>query len=263
MDYNKVVYMTVVDDKLEVVEAAIVILFTFCSISISNPEKEVYQRPKKYDFEGIRFWLRHSFVPFGKLLTDLGLNLYWTWFWFVGIERQALSPCTGYGFFFSKVSLFGWFRTLASIITITVVVLDLFFIFRVIKYSKPYPDLTKKYPERVKRYLESDPNRSPILHHLGDFLGLVVSLAIVGFYILSVELMILWNSIRGVNTVLGSVGQMIPFLVGMGSLVAVILEWNVRPRCDTCEKTIDEDGSPIDVEKQTPAVEEKGISKGD
>ncbi|KAF8531203.1 hypothetical protein BDD12DRAFT_869961 [Trichophaea hybrida] len=71
--------------------------------------------------------------------------------------------------------------------------------------------------------------------------------------------MILWNSITGVSTVLGSVGQMIPFLVGMGSLIAVILEWNVKPRCDEeCCKNPEssvEKGSPnVDLEKQPAAV---------
>ncbi|KAF8243156.1 hypothetical protein K440DRAFT_664290 [Wilcoxina mikolae CBS 423.85] len=252
------VYMTVIDNNLEVVEAAIVILFTFCSVSISNPEDEAFQKPDNYDFPGIRNWLSHSFVPFGKMVTDLALNLYWTWFWFVGIERLTLSPCTGYGFFFAKVSLFGWFRMLASIITIIVVVLDIFFLIRVLKYGKPYPDW-------VERVLRRDPNRSAWLHHLGDFLGLLISLAIVGFYILSVELMILWNSITGVSTVLGSVGQMIPFLVGMGSLIAVILEWDVKPRCDEeCCKNSDssgEKGSPsVDLEKQPVAVGGKELA---
>lgn len=193
--------MTVIDDQLEVVEAAIVILFTFCSVSISNPEEKAFTRPEQYNFQGIRFWLRHSFMPFAKMLTDLGLNLYWTWFWFVGIEKQKLSPCTGYAFFFSKVSMFGWFRTLASIVTVSMVVLDLFLIARVLSGRQPLPGWVSG--------LTKCNSKSPSVLCAYRSIGLLVTLAIVGFYALSVELMIYWNSIQGVNTVLGSVGQMV------------------------------------------------------
>lgn len=58
----------------------------------------------------------------------------------------------------------------------------------------------------------------------------------------------------GVSTVFGSVGQMIPFLVGMGSLVAVILEWNVKPSCVGCKLVIGEDGKPLDTEVEKGAL---------
>ncbi|KAI5813204.1 hypothetical protein BZA77DRAFT_390078 [Pyronema omphalodes] len=185
------VYMTVINRELEVVEAAIIILFTFCSVSISNPEDKALRMPEMRQFQDIRRLLQHSFVPFGKLLIELALNLYWTWFWFIGIERQKLSPCTGYGFFFSKVSLFGWFRTLATIVTISMVVWDMFIIIRVLTGESPLP----KWITNITEY---DPQRQPITC-MWNFAGLVISLAIIGFYVLSVESMILWNNIRNVN----------------------------------------------------------------
>jgi hypothetical protein len=236
------VYMTVINRELEVVEAAIIILFTFCSVSISNPEdKEALRKPEGIRLRDIRKFLRHSFVPFGKMLTELALNLYWTWFWFLGIERQQLSPCTGYGFFFSKVSLFGWFRTLATVVTVCMVVWDIFVILRVL-HSKP------PLPSWITSITEFDPNATKkSIVCMRDFAGLVISLVIIGFYILSVESMILWNNIRNVNVILGSVGQMIPFLVGLGSFIAVILEWNVKPECNKCKQDIMKDGNPRNV----------------
>ncbi|KAI5813205.1 hypothetical protein BZA77DRAFT_346480 [Pyronema omphalodes] len=233
------VYMTVINRELEVVEAAIIILFTFCSVSIANPEdKEALKKPEGYRLRDIRKFLRHSFVPFGKMLTELALNLYWTWFWFIGIERQKLSPCTGYGFFFSKVSLFGWFRTLATVVTVSMVVWDVFVIVRVLDSKPPLPSLITEITE-----YDANATKKSIVC-MRDFAGLVISLAIIGFYVLSVESMILWNNIRNVNVILGSVGQMIPFLVGMGSFIAVILEWNVKPECNRCKKDIMQDGNP-------------------
>lgn len=178
---------------LEVIEAAIIILFSFCSVSISNPEEQAFKRPQRYNFQGIRSWLRHSFVPFGKMLIDLALNCYWLWFWIVGMEQLTLSPCTGYGFFFAQVSLFGWFRTLGKIVTSMMVVLDLFIIGRVLFYGKPLPKWFVKITEPRIR------GEEPCFDCAGDFFGFMVSIAIVGFYVMSVELMIRWNGIQGAH----------------------------------------------------------------
>lgn len=52
------------------------------------------------------------------------------------------------------------------------------------------------------------------------------------FCILAIELMIKWNHIDGVNNI-STVGQVIPFFVGFGSLVTVFTGWNYDDWKDT------------------------------
>ena len=47
------------------------------------------------------------------------------------------------------------------------------------------------------------------------------------FCILAIELMIKWNHIDGVNNI-STVGQVIPFFVGFGSLVTVFTGWDYK-----------------------------------
>ena len=112
--------MTWANDDLEVVEAMIVTVFTFCPVSISNPEDHAFKDldPFSIKGKGIREWLRQHLMPTVKMLADLVRAIYIAWFWFVGIDRQNLSPCTGYAFFFAKVSASGWFHTLARILSV-------------------------------------------------------------------------------------------------------------------------------------------------
>lgn len=78
-------YTTVTNDNFEVVEAAIIVIFTFCSVQISSPEELKFTRPKFYDHIDLRWFMSHSLKPLGKLFIDLGLNLYSVWFWWRGL----------------------------------------------------------------------------------------------------------------------------------------------------------------------------------
>jgi hypothetical protein len=77
-------YMTVTDEEFQVVEAAIIVVFTFCSVAISSPEDLRFNRPKSLSYHTLGTFCRHSLVPLGKLLVDLGLNCYTLWFWWIG-----------------------------------------------------------------------------------------------------------------------------------------------------------------------------------
>ncbi len=46
------------------------------------------------------------------------------WFWYVGIDKLPRTGCPDdYGFFFSKVSLYGWFRTLWKVFSVLTAIL--------------------------------------------------------------------------------------------------------------------------------------------
>ena len=179
--------MTWANDDLEVVEAMIVTVFTFCPVSISNPEDHAFKDldPFSIKGKGIREWLRQHLMPTVKMLADLVRAIYIAWFWFVGIDRQNLSPCTGYAFFFAKVSVFGWFHTLARILSVGGVAALLVRIALVL----------------TNRSLPKAPQPK------GPIKRLLLKLVKVGYFIVSVELVIYWNNMQDVNTVRGSVGQ--------------------------------------------------------
>jgi len=53
-----------------------------------------------------------SYLHFAILCSYLG---YATWFWFAGLDTLPRTACDEYAFFFTKVDVRGWFRTLAKV----------------------------------------------------------------------------------------------------------------------------------------------------
>jgi hypothetical protein len=53
---------------------------------------------------------------------------------------------------------------------------------------------------------------------------MILAVVIMLFLVFSIEFMIRWNKISGVNS-LASVGQLIPLLIGIGGLISVYMEW--------------------------------------
>ncbi|KAF8533376.1 hypothetical protein BDD12DRAFT_496123 [Trichophaea hybrida] len=216
-------YMTVTDEEFQVVEAAIIVIFTFCSVAISSPEDLRFKRPEHIDYMTIGHFCHNSLVPLGKLLVDFGLNCYTVWFWWMGIDILGRAPCTGYAFFFHRVSFYGWLRVLGRIGSILLVLVELWLVYRAIRNHIPKERAT----QGIFEWMTSPQHRhqNPRVNDVADFTGAVIGCCIIGFYIASVEMMILWNHVTGVDTVMGNMGQMIPFLIGIGSMIAVILEW--------------------------------------
>jgi len=54
-----------------------------------------------------------SMIHLVVLFSFLG---YATWFWFAGLDTLPRTACDEYGFFFSKVDLRGWFRTVNKVV---------------------------------------------------------------------------------------------------------------------------------------------------
>jgi hypothetical protein len=50
---------------------------------------------------------------------------------------------------------------------------------------------------------------------------------VLGLIVTAVELTLKWNNVRGVNDVT-SAGQLIPLIVGGGTLVGMVLNWEKR-----------------------------------
>ena len=80
--------------------------------------------------------------------------------------------------------------------------------------QEPVGQSTKALGASKDRFLEKNPPWwKPAIA------GVVMLLAII-----AVELVISWNNIQGVNTIL-STGQLIPFVIGIGGLVKICFRW--------------------------------------
>ncbi|KAF8241616.1 hypothetical protein K440DRAFT_608344 [Wilcoxina mikolae CBS 423.85] len=217
-------YITITEpDRFHLVEAAIVVMFTFCS---TTPFRIDFELPRDYTLEKIQQFSRMTLIPALRKSIELALLAYSVWFWFRGIDRLSSTPCTSYGFFFARVSFFGWFRTLGkiySIIEFSSHVLMLYLLPVLIFFEDRVPGM-EEILEELRMYFRPRKSQQPrptTAHAVYRKLNLILG---VVFCILSVELMIRWNNITGVNSI-ASVGQMIPFLIGFGSLLTIPLDW--------------------------------------
>ena len=63
----------------------------------------------------LKNWNTPKFL-WGSTLTTLGTASYWLWFFWSGLDVLPTSGCSrDYAFFFAKVDLYGWYRTLLKV----------------------------------------------------------------------------------------------------------------------------------------------------
>jgi hypothetical protein len=146
------------------------------------------------------------------------------------------NPCSGTAFMFAKVSFFGRFRTFGKVLCILLslwgiasIVLTIFFVF-----VKNGNDLREKQIELDQNRLREDKARG---NRRKNVKFLVIAFLLWIFVVLSVELMIRWNSITGVYS-LTTVGQLIPFLIGFSGFISIYLAWDRSPAIEFLEKSI-------------------------
>ena len=185
------------------------------------------------------------------------LALYATWFWWSGMERfKDLPPqpasCPGiqFGFLFHRVNLFqNWYRktnfgiavTAASLIGIVFVGYIAYY------YQAIWGDFCAAFKEQTSKggfgglmamaegaeagepvmpigAKQLNASKSSMLEgHTSWWRPVLATTWMVGC-IIAVELLIVWNSINGVDTVL-STGQLIPFVIGIGGLIKICFRW--------------------------------------
>ena len=44
------------------------------------------------------------------------MTLYWIWFLYVGMDGMAHPPCSTFAFYFIKVDLYDWYRTVLKVV---------------------------------------------------------------------------------------------------------------------------------------------------
>ncbi|KIM30565.1 hypothetical protein M408DRAFT_323343 [Serendipita vermifera MAFF 305830] len=213
------IYMTVTSPAFEAIEAAIIVLVNMCLFSgphVTIPELEPsLHRP--YTLSNVQEFVRYWGFWVYKFTVGYVLMGYSAWFWFAGLDKLARSPCTGFAFFFTRVDLYGWFRTLGKAYVVWELLL------RTFGYSAWFAGLCKSDQNESSHGGQVD--EEWIRREKGTFWIILPAFnrfTILVFSILSVELMIKWNQVAGVED-LASVGQLIAFLLGFGGIISVIV----------------------------------------
>ncbi|KAH7305413.1 hypothetical protein B0I35DRAFT_111680 [Stachybotrys elegans] len=155
-------------------------------------------------------------ISLAAIPAQILLSAYWTWFFWRGLDVLPRSACPDeYAFFFARVSLYHWFRTLSKVGYIILLVLVFYGCLTLPKQIRLIRELQTE-AQGLQQEMEGD--RWFQLVHIA--LQMVNTMLILAIAVTSTELTIKWNNIQGVYT-LNSVGQLIPFITGLGLFMNV------------------------------------------
>ncbi|KAM3566855.1 hypothetical protein ARSEF4850_000160 [Beauveria asiatica] len=179
-----------------------------------------------------------------------GLSSLFVWFWWHGMDLLGRSPCADDKvFFFAKVSLWGWFRTMnkvfAVITAIAAGIMAIMYIFGEISRQLPQPFAFKPlivsgYTVVSVQYLlywyqrlrgrvgpleqnngdqNSDRNDNDWKVDLQSAFEISINIGVIAF----VEMTLKWNNITNVHS-LRDPGQFMPLMISLAQLVAIIYQ---------------------------------------
>ncbi|KAJ4164692.1 hypothetical protein LMH87_006354 [Akanthomyces muscarius] len=179
-----------------------------------------------------------------------GLSALFVWFWWYGMDVLGHSPCADDKvFFFAKVSLWGWFRTMnkvfAVITALAAAIMAITFFFG---YSTAILLYVVAWIRRL-RGRKDEPSSEDNADELGDVsddnsnvnyknaFEISVNIGVIAF----VEMTLKWNNITGVHS-LRDPGQFMPFLIALAQLLAIIYQGVSK----VLHLTMAEDGAGFD-----------------
>ncbi|KAJ6779851.1 hypothetical protein PWT90_00847 [Aphanocladium album] len=162
-----------------------------------------------------------------------GLSALFVWFWWHGMDVLGRSPCPDDKvFFFVKVSLWGWFRTMNKVFTIiTAIVAGVM----AIMYIMGYTMLSLKFliycfhrirgrttePLVVNNTSQESPNFDEEDWGLNIERAFEITLNIG--VIVFVEMTLKWNNIKNIHSI-REPGQFMPLMIALAQLFAVIYQ---------------------------------------
>jgi hypothetical protein len=167
-------------------------------------------------FYGIMLIIRHAKqwrTGIFSIIIWTAMRWWYIYFWFAGMDRLPKQCETQYYFFFAKLDIFGWVRTLMKV---TVIMFEFSSLCAIL--AMPFMAFFSKFnifgDGRLK--VQSRPWRLLVL-----LLLLPVCFAPFTLSVVSAEMIIKWNNITGVNDIT-TAGQLIPLLAGIGQVLATI-----------------------------------------
>lgn len=162
-----------------------------------------------------------------SIVLGLALTSYCLWFVFTGMDAVQHPPCSRFGYLFARVDLYHGMRIFLQVCSVVTIVTTVVVSIARVAYEHWASDSGTSTPEEASS-ADSDSSgtsadgwarglgkveRKGWVAFVGDMLAL-------SMFILGIELIIRWNHIQGVHQ-MGSTGQILPFVVSLGSLVGV------------------------------------------
>ncbi|RGP72655.1 hypothetical protein FLONG3_6663 [Fusarium longipes] len=172
---------------------------------------------------------------------------YATWFWFTGLDTLPHTDCTEWAFFFAKVNVRGWFRTMNKVllgISCSICGLVILFtssvwafvlmrtppkqkpVFTVpVETALPFSEVSQfLFDGQTNNMMETPQHISP-LKKTGILSSVMFwtafrAVSFTSIMVASVELQIKWNNFRDVQS-LGSVSQLVPFIIALGQFAHI------------------------------------------
>lgn len=139
---------------------------------------------------------------------------YGLWYAFSGVDKLCRSTCANEVFFFAKVNLYDWYRTLLKIIfSVYVICLSI-----LLGWSIFAIFAGRRAKEKARKAVIEEGEQS---EGSPGVLSLLIGMVVMALFIIAIELTIYWNGIIDVDSC-GSVAQLIPLVVGVGALCKIL-----------------------------------------
>ena len=168
-------------------------------------------------------YIRRRIVLTSKTIVDLASTCYSLWFWYVGLERFPRAECAVYG---SR-----WLRGYMKFFSLLIAVYQLLQLYELLQLRFDSSEASECcrcspscicHPDRLERCEKF--KKFVIDRFRITMVFLAVGVTVFCIYI--VERLINSNRIGGVSASrINNVGQLIPFLVGIGSFLSFFMEW--------------------------------------
>lgn len=158
-----------------------------------------------------------------RFVLSTGFCVYGLWFFFAGMDHMRHPPCSTWAYFFAKVNLYTWLRTFMKIVFVLMGTIHSVVIFWPIAHKLCCTSSASNDDAVFGTQLELEPEdttRPKVGKGLEGTSMVILSGSLISF-MLTVELMIRWNHIDGVNE-LGSTGQLLPLIMAVGSFIRVL-----------------------------------------
>jgi hypothetical protein len=144
------------------------------------------------------------------------------WFWFKGRRARFYPPpCGSAIFLFGKFSGESLYKAVAFYQAFSII-MAVYYPFGVFLLLQNDPRLSDRLRNILGRYNATRSNRSGCRSFMASSnLLFLVNCFCFALAVLAIELTLTWNSVSGISS-MNSVGQLIPFMVGVGGLAQVI-----------------------------------------
>lgn len=176
--------------------------------------------PSSATYTALKCYTTLEIADLGSLLRVLVLVMstgYGMWYSFTGFDNVCRSLCGNSFFFFSKVSLYGWYRELLQALFVLYAVG-----IAILAGNTAWSALFHRGRRWSKRETVPVKTQDDLDESRGGLIGLSIGTVIMVIFIIAIELTIYWNRMENVHSC-GSVAQLLPLIIGIAMVCKTFL----------------------------------------